>query len=91
MKKLIVSERGRLRDFTDEHYAQGSFAFSRLLREKDVRVNGKKTGENVMLEAGDEVAYYTTLKEEARSPPARSIPSPSLPKGICMGPWPSPR
>ncbi len=66
MKKLIVSERGRLRDFTDEHYAQGSFAFSRLLREKDVRVNGKKTGENVMLEAGDEVAYYTTLKEEAR-------------------------
>lgn len=55
-----------LRDLTDSRYAQGSFALPRLLREKEVRVNGVRTGENVLLRRGDEVVYFTTPKEEAR-------------------------
>lgn len=66
MKKFIVQSAQTLKDFTDENYPQGSFAFSRLLREKEVRVNGVKTGENVLLRAGDEVTYFTTQKEENR-------------------------
>lgn len=65
MKTFRVQERAALRDFTDSVYPQGSFAFSRLLREKEIRVNGKKTGQNVLLFPGDEVAYYTTPREEA--------------------------
>ena len=66
MKKFLVQRAQSLKDFTDETYPQGSFAFSRLLREKDVRVNGEKIGRNIPLSAGDEVIYYTTPREEAR-------------------------
>ena len=66
MKKFLVQRAQSLKDFTDETYPQGSFAFSRLLREKDVRVNGEKIGRNVPLSAGDEVTYYTSPREEAR-------------------------
>ena len=65
MKKFVVPKSQSLKEFTDETYAQGSFALARLLRERDVRVNGVRTGKNVMLAAGDEVAYYTTPREEA--------------------------
>lgn len=67
MKKLIADGRTTLRDLIDNNYAQGSFAFSRLLRDRDIRVNGEKAGKNVLLETGDEVAVYTTPKEEARA------------------------
>lgn len=67
MKKFTADGRATLRDFTDSHYAQGSFAFSRLLRGRDIRVNGVKTGENIFLSPGDEVVYYTTPKEESRA------------------------
>ena len=66
VKKFIVSERGTLKDFTDDHFAQGSFALSRLLRDKDVRVNGAKVSKNILLQAGDEIIYYTSIKEESR-------------------------
>ena len=66
MQKFTVQKRGNLRDFTDEHYPQGSFALSRLLRAVDVRVNGVRVSKNVPLEAGDEVVYYTTAKDEER-------------------------
>ena len=66
MKKFLAQRAQSLRDFTDETYPQGSFAFSRLLREREIRVNGVKVGANVLLAAGDEVAYYTSPAEEAR-------------------------
>lgn len=66
MKKFLVQRAQSLRDFTDETYPQGSFAFSRLLREREVRVNGERVGKNVPLAAGDEVTYFTSPKEEAR-------------------------
>lgn len=67
MQKFIVQKAQKLRDFTDETYAQGSFAFLRLLRSKDIRVNGVKIGENIAVHPGDEVVYYTTEKEESRA------------------------
>lgn len=66
MQKFTVQKKQNLRDFTDEHYPQGSFVLSRLLRSGDVRVNGIKTEKNVPLFPGDEVVYYTTAKEEER-------------------------
>ena len=57
MKKFVVRKAQTLKDFTDENYAQGSFAFSRLLRDRDIRVCGVRTGNNVFLSAGDEVVY----------------------------------
>ena len=66
MKKFTAEEQIKLRDFTDNVYPQGSFAFSRLLRDRDIRVNGKKTGENILLCQGDEIVYYTTEKEEQK-------------------------
>ena len=65
MKKFTVNEKQTLKTFTDNVYPQGSFAFPRLLRARDIRVNGKKTGENILLREGDEVVYYTTLREES--------------------------
>ncbi len=64
MKKFTVTENQKLKNFTDNFYPQGSFAFSRLLKDKDIRINGKKTGENVMLFIGDEVTYFTSQREE---------------------------
>lgn len=66
MKKYVVQKRQSLKDFTDETYPQGSFAFARLLRDRDIRVNGVKTGRGVTLSEGDEVTYYTTAREEAK-------------------------
>ena len=67
MKKFTVNEKQTLKTFTDNVYPQGSFAFPRMLRARDIRVNGKKTGENILLREGDEVVYYTTLREESVS------------------------
>ena len=66
LKKFTVSETTSLKNFTDCVYPQGSFAFRRLLRDRDIRINGEKTGKDVPLRPGDEVAYYTSLKEEVR-------------------------
>ena len=66
MKTFTVSENMSLRDFTDSVYPQGSFAFSRLLRDKDIRVNGEKIGKNISLHSGDGVVYYTSRKEEQK-------------------------
>ena len=66
MKKFICTRATDLQSFTDETYPQGSFAFAALLRAKDIRVNGVRTGKNVPLCDGDEVAYYNTPAKEAK-------------------------
>ncbi len=63
MLKLTVQERQNLKEFTENNYAQASFFWHALMKNKDVKVNGKKVGENVMLEKGDEVCYYLTEKQ----------------------------
>lgn len=66
MKKFTATKTESLKSFTDSTYPQGSFYFSRLLKARDIRVNGERTGKDVTLSPGDEVTYYTTAEQEAR-------------------------
>lgn len=66
MKKFVAEGTTDLKTFTDGHFPQGSFAFAALLRAKDIRVNGVRTGKNVRLSAGDVVVYYTTPAQEQK-------------------------
>ncbi len=65
MKTFFVPFATSLKTFTDSVYPQGSFCFAALLRGKDIKVNGVRTGADIKLFAGDEVIYYTTPKQEA--------------------------
>lgn len=67
MKKFTVNEEGSLKNFTDNVYAQASFCFRTLLKEREIRVNGIKTGENILLKAGDEVQYFLTPQQEKKT------------------------
>ncbi|MDE7087165.1 MAG: RluA family pseudouridine synthase [Clostridia bacterium] len=66
MKKFTVTQQTNLKDFTDATYPQGSFVFASLLKKGDIKVNGVKTRANCPLNAGDEVAYYTTDAQEQK-------------------------
>ncbi len=66
MKKYTVSEPCSLKNFTDNTCAQASFCFRRLLKAREIKVNGVKVGENVALSAGDEVCYFLTPAEERK-------------------------
>ncbi|MBD5631725.1 MAG: RluA family pseudouridine synthase [Clostridia bacterium] len=65
MKSFKVYENCNLKDFTDSVYPQGSFCLTRLLKERDIKVNGERVGNNVELCPGDTVVYYTSPKQEA--------------------------
>lgn len=65
MKKFTVTTPANLKEFTDATYPQGSFCFAALLRERDIKVNGVRVGRDTPLKAGDEVAYYTTPRQES--------------------------
>lgn len=65
MKSLVCKQIQSLRDFTDCNYPQGSFCFARLVRDRDIKVNGVRVLKDAILQPGDEVTYYTTPKEEA--------------------------
>lgn len=67
MKKFTVNSSTSLKDFTDCTYPQGSFVFRTLLKKGDIRVNGVKVKENVKVNIGDEVTYYTTAAQESAS------------------------
>lgn len=67
MKELTVKENSTLKKFTDNFYPQGSFYFDRLLKNKDIRVNGVKVNKDVSLRFGDVVTYYTTSAQEKKS------------------------
>ena len=61
--KLIVHEEQNLRAFTENEYAQASFAWNYLIKNKEIRVNGKRVDRDVRLFKGDEVSYYLTPKQ----------------------------
>lgn len=63
MLELIVREKTNLKEFTEANYAQAAFCFRALLKNKEIKINGKKTSENAKLEAGDRVQYYLTEKQ----------------------------
>ncbi|HBN13304.1 MAG TPA: hypothetical protein DD415_06785 [Clostridiales bacterium] len=64
MKSFVVKEKCNLKQFTDFVYPQGAFCLAALLRGKDIKVNGARIGKNVTLNAGDEVTYYTSPRQE---------------------------
>ena len=63
MLELTAQKSQSLKEFTEENYAQAAFCFRALLKNKEIKINGKKTGENVELCAGDRVQYYLTEKQ----------------------------
>ncbi len=67
MKKYTVREDGSLKKFTDDTCAQASFCWSRLLREKGIRVNGARVTSDMPVRAGDEVVYYLTPAQQSRA------------------------
>ncbi len=67
MLRLYCTETQSLKQFTDTHYAQASFCFQTLLRNKEIKVNGKKVGADTLLRQGDEVCYYLTEKQASKS------------------------
>ena len=66
MLQLISDKKQSLKEFTENNYAQGSFFWNYLLKNKDIRVNGARVGTNVSLQTGDIVAYYLTKKQEEK-------------------------
>ncbi len=67
MIEKICGKTQSLKEFTDNHCAQASFAWTYLLKNREIKVNGKKTGENLVLQAGDLVQYYLTEKQMQRA------------------------
>jgi len=67
LKKYVVNEKNTLQKFTDNVCASASFRFRILLKEGRIRVNGKKQREDIPLSVGDEVCYFLSPKEEAKT------------------------
>jgi len=61
--RFICDKEQTLKEFTDTHCAQASFYFNTLLKTKEIKINGKKTGCDVPLSVGDEVVYFLTQKQ----------------------------
>ena len=66
MKKFTVQEESTLKTFTDNTYAQASFVFRTLLKEREIKVNGVKVGADILLKKGDEVQYFLTPAQEKK-------------------------
>ena len=66
MLKLICDCAQPLKEFTDNNYAQASFFWSQLIKNKEIKVNGKKVGADILLNVGDEICYYLTKKQEEK-------------------------
>lgn len=67
MLKLICNENTNLKEFTENNYAQASFFWNSLLKNKNIKVNGQRVNRNIKLFIGDEVCYYLTKKQAEKS------------------------
>lgn len=67
MLQLIADKKQTLKEFTENHYAQGAFFWNYLLKNREIKVNGKRVGADVTVYAGDVVCYYLTKKQEEKS------------------------
>lgn len=63
MLRLFCEQEQSLKEFTENNYAQASFFWNTLLKNKEIKVNGKKVGADVRLSVGDEICYYLTAKQ----------------------------
>ena len=66
MLKLVSDKEQNLKEFTENHYAQASFVWNYLLKNKEIKVNGKRVDKDVRLYTGDEICYYLTPKQEQK-------------------------
>jgi len=66
MLTLTVEEAQSLKQFTENHYAQAAFFWTYLLKNKEIKVNGRKVCADVALSAGDEVSYFLTSKQQGK-------------------------
>ncbi|MBO5737095.1 MAG: RluA family pseudouridine synthase [Clostridia bacterium] len=66
MLRLIVEENQGLKEFTENNYAQGAFFWHYLLKNKEIKVNGKRVNADMPLRKGDEVCYFLTKKQEEK-------------------------
>lgn len=67
MKEYLVNEKTTLKKFTDNNSPQASFFFNRMLKAKDIRINGVKVSKDCQVEEGDRIAYYMTKEQESKS------------------------
>ena len=66
MLELIVDKEQSLKEFTENHYAQASFFWNYLLKNKEIKVNGKKISADTTVYKGDFVSYFLTKKQEEK-------------------------
>ncbi len=66
MLQLISDKRQSLKEFTENNYAQAAFYFHTLIKDKEIKVNGKRVAGDTTLYAGDVVCYYLTSKQAER-------------------------
>ena len=66
MLRLIVEENQGLKEFTENNYAQGAFFWHYLLKNKEIKVNGKRVNADMPLYKGDEVCYFLAKKQEEK-------------------------
>ena len=66
MLRLFTDKTQSLKEFTENNYAQGSFFWNYLLKNKEIRVNGQRVGKDIQLSVGDEVCYFLTKKQEEK-------------------------
>ena len=63
MMQLISDKKQSLKQFTENNYAQAAFFWNYLLKNKEIKVNGKRVGADVLLSQGDTVSYFLTQKQ----------------------------
>ncbi len=63
MLQLMVDRAQMLKEFTENNYAQASFFWSTLIKDREIKVNGKRISGDCPLFAGDVVSYYLTQKQ----------------------------
>lgn len=66
MKVFTANKNCKLSEYTDNVYPQGSFCFNTLIKNGDIKVNGKRVNKNIALSPGDTVTYYTTPAQESK-------------------------
>ena len=66
MLQLISDKKKTLKEFTENRYAQASFYWTTLMKNKEIRVNGKRVDKDVFLQEGDVVSYFLTKKQEEK-------------------------
>ncbi len=63
MLRLVVDKVQSLKSFTENNCAQAGFYYHVLLKNKDIKINGKRVGADISVREGDVVEYYLTPKQ----------------------------